>query len=96
MASYLAPEVLQTLLWLCFAFLQPETPAGTWFPLTRLQVSCFPCQMPGSLIWGGPGLLCAALCPPSLAQAGDGDLAHAEGDKTWEGTGCFGSYLKLR
>lgn len=98
-ASYLAPQVLQTLSRLCLAFLQPENPAGTRFTLAGLQVGCFPCQMPGSLIWGAPGLLCTALYVPSpapTAWAGDGDLAHAEGNKTWEVTGCFGSHLKPR
>lgn len=98
-ASYLAPQVLQPLPWLCLAFFQPEKPAGIQFPLTRLQVVCFLCQMPGSLIWGGPGMLCTALYLPFLAPtawAGDGDLAHVDGDKTWEGNGVFWKPFKTQ
>lgn len=98
-ASYLDPQVLQPLPRLCLAFFQLEKPAGISFSLTRLHVGCFLCQMPGSLIWGGPGLLCAAPYlhfPAPTAWAGDGDLAHVDGDKTWEGMGCFGSHLKHR
>lgn len=61
----------------------------------RAPAPCFPCQIPGSLIWGGPELLCSALHLPSLApaaQAGHEHLAHVRGDKTWVGTGCFGSH----
>lgn len=99
MASYLAPRVLQLHPGCTWLFCRWEKPPGTGFILAGLQVGCFPCQMPGSRIWGGPGLLCAASylrSPAPVAQAGDGGLAHAEWDGTWEGTGCFGGDLKPR
>lgn len=55
------------------------------------------CQIPASVIWGDPELLCTALhfsSPAPAAQAGSEDLAHVKEDKTWEWTACFGSHLK--
>ena len=72
MASYLAPRVPQTSSRLCLAFLQPEKPARTAFTLARLQVGCFPCQMPESLIWGGLGLLLHRPVPPFPGTHGTG------------------------
>lgn len=71
MPSYLAPRVPQPSSRLCLAFPQLEKPAGTRFTLAGLQVGCFLCQMPGSLIWGGPGLLRCPVTPfPSTHGTG--------------------------
>lgn len=64
-AFYLALRVPQTLTQLCLAFLLPEKPTKTGLSVAGLQAGCCQCQMPGTLIWGGSGLLCAARDIPS-------------------------------